>query len=128
MDESETDRPNSVLQDTVNRDVLALLPREYKKVRPVRMYVQITKHEGSWVIAGFRDGAGALQSCDGIYNALFIYPISIEYDTGHSFRTSPIIDIIRTDLEAMFKHVSPMIWDPELEENVAFYVSGARND
>lgn len=131
MDESESYRPGDALRNSSNADVLLLLPREYRKAQPTRMFLQFIKYKGRWVVAGFREGDGALHNdpedcCED--SALFIYPINmpVDYVINEDCSQNFIVKEIQDCLNALFKEVNSPRLDPDYPQEVSFYVRGIR--
>ena len=131
MDESESYRPGDALKNNANADVLLLLPREYRKAKPTRMFLQFIKYKERWVVAGFRDGDGALnndpEDCCAD-SALFIYPINmpVDYVINEDCSQNFIVKEIQDSLLALFKEVGSPRLDPDTPQEVSFYVRGIR--
>lgn len=131
MDESESYRPGDALRGNRNEEVLSLLPREYRKAKPNRMFLQFIKYKGCWVVAGFHDGDGALandpEDCS-VDRALFIYSINmpVDYVINEDCSQNFIVREIQDCLLALFKEVGSPRLDPDCPQEVSFYVRGIR--
>lgn len=131
MDESESYRPGDALKGNSNASVLSLLPREYRKAKPDRMFLQFTFYKGRWVVAGFHDGDGALNNdpeANYADSALFIYPINmpVDYVINDDCSQNFIVKEIQDCLRVLFKDVGSPHLDPDDPKDLSFYVRGVR--
>lgn len=141
MDESETFSPKEYMKSLNVLPMLAFLPNAFQKTihdTSAKMYIQFCFYKGEWILAGFRDGDGALGTVPGVRddhnNALFMKTITdtgigdkIDIDNTSRLQDTLEANAIREGLKELFVFVSATFTIvPQESRSVGWYVKGAK--
>lgn len=141
MDESETFSPKEYMKSLNIPSMLAFLPKAYTNMiqDPVyKMYIQFCFYKKEWVLAGFRDGKGALGTVPGVdddrNNALFIKMVTdtgignkIDINSTSRLQDTPEAKAMREGLKELFVFVSATFTSvPQEGRSVGWYVRGLK--
>lgn len=142
MDESESLSPKEYIKSLNIPAMLAFLPKAYESIfhgTTAKMYIQFCLYHDEWVLAGFREGDGALGCVCGISNnynnALFMKTITdtgigrnIEYLLCSRLSQTPEALAIRKELGNLFNYVSiPNDSPAQNHVSTGWFVKGLKN-